>query len=820
MRHLNLPHLEGLNEKKKEWFGYRKRLDPFLTTCTGKSSSFIHLSSTWRVLLKSLSEYTSVECTVTHSDGSLQYVGSEAAAGFFDVGLDTEEKREFSDNVITEDYFQSVGGVDSLDDLAFRNRCLSTLRLSLLKHRSHADPSQSESTSPTDHGAYQSTRTNALSWGAAMQIMDDRATAGSGSSCLLASTTGALCWKANIGTCDVLMDEIRLSFFPEESFSPVTNALLLQDSTYCAWAVISEPCCKSKSHTSVMASHLWNYLVTGTKKWLIAHPLDKYLLTDEKDGSVIDLWSPDFERFPLASQARVYSVTQHQGEALFIPSDAVYSEMSDTDCFAWHVNFVDEFCYPMFEYQMNSNLVLLSTLKGSSDYLLQFTITDLLITAPSASPEMPQIVLRGAVWCNEVSALWTELGVRLELAAFHECFQIIGEYLLLCLDAPHYVAGLPKGFYLSESDHHLVIHYETSAETYLRLREAVDYLEKKEVINFRLFHAPMGALPVVHPFASTKLEIGELVSYVPLCVLLNQRWPFEEDLMETCISLPQVILEKAEHPQGFVRLGSVWHFSNATDTTNDDGRHAVAEDFSEDSDRHSALFYCSPLFRIPVTLHPEGNNGTAARYPRIYEYAWNVEQLENYGMVKLLQFSAPVSHMMTSICSHSSFENLQEFLVQHGLPAIPTNGMELDCESVVASVLWILCSPCVIGFTCPAGVQLDSGEFISSTDMYQFQIIGLPSLAALSLLQKIEHSLYGAMLTRLCNWVCDIGTESDDREVLKLLDHIRCQCDSEVAEILEQIRKIKKDMMHLSSESQVNESKLSKLEEFIKSLAE
>lgn len=837
----------------------KRNLEPFLLVKCDSFFSDWNSVSSWTCCLSEIDDHLAVECCVTNEDIHNQcYFGSEAAAMLTQppsspsgaVVDETSppcwvERSSVNASLCLEDYRQDIGGMDIIDNLNYRRRCLNSIRLSLLQHHN----SSSALDLPVEGFETPSSRTVAkkfLLWSDTIGIIQHRGLLGNGGKSLfthskqkvhpLTKIPGRLCFKVSVGHCTKLLDNLQISrlCYSTLSFTAVVNPLLLQNNTFCLWAVINERGSGTRSHTNVMGSHGWHLLMEGKKKWRIAHPLDKYLLTDEKDGSIANLWSPDPQKYPLAHFARVYEFSQEAGQFLFIPSDAVHSDIAEEDCFALQMNFVEDSCYPMFEYQTNQNLVLLSSLKFDNGYLQQFTQVDIVISGPSEE-KLPKIVIRGTVWCTDTNALWTELGARVELAAFHDCFQAIGDYLLYCLKEPYYVVGLPRGFYLCVEEHRLVLHYETPLETYSNIEDALLNLSETEELDFRYFTVPFDRYPVPHRFSCTMSQEGSLLSYVPLSVLFNQPWSFEEKIIKTCIALPQVILEKAKHPQGFVRPGSVWHYSNKhySDRCQIPSQESVTSMHQACSSgsncepssrgRSSALFYCSPLLRIPITLHPRKNSfvekPTSLASPRIDEFAWNVEILEKYGRVELLQFKKPVQEVMRSVvCSDPHFKQLQNFLVQHGLYPLRPDDVSLNSESLVASILWILCSPCVTGFTCPAGVQYDSGEFISSSDMYQFQMIGLPTCAAFSLLERVEHSPFDYTVSQLCNWICDI--DADDTEVQRIFSTIRSYCDVEMAEILEQIRRVKYSLMNCSSGSQVNPEKLEVLSKFIRSLAD
>lgn len=859
---------------------FKENLDPFILTHWEDLVSNLESLQCWRTTLKELENETPVECSITTESVEQQvYLGSEAAS------LPNKMKQETSAFPEYHGIFLRCGqescSVDIMDDVAYRKRCLSNLRLSLLQRCNVYNPDvpidgvsgnapsivSKEDLSGSGKPKAENQK-NLLFWkdvrsslnhreflpspfgtsGVMHEAENEKIVNGGQHLCShpLGSVLGHLCFKVNVGLDTPLLSNLKAVHFSsmESSMTSVDNPLLLQNYSYCAWGVLSERGSGTRCHTNVMGSHSLHILIRGQKKWKIAHPLDKYLLTHESDGSTAHLWSPDLQKFPYANFARMYEVIQYPGESLFIPSDAVYSDIAEDDSWGFQINFVDKSCYPMFEYQTNYNLMLLSSLKFDYGYLQQFTIVDVVIRAP-AHESVPELIIRGAVWCSDTSALWTELGARVELAALHECFESIGKYMLDYVKEPHYAVGLPKGLYLCEAEHRVVLHYETLLETHKVLEEALQYLTTDEDLDFRFFRAPSSGCPIHHPFPCTISQEGSLLSYIPLSVLLNQPWPFEERLIQTCISLPQVILEKAKHPQGFVRPGSVWHYSNknndrcmASDNENNlDSIHIDEDGISGEGSfpltehflnaRNSALFYCSPLLRIPITLHPRNVSSFPKRVeaslkpiPRIHEYAWNVGILEKYGRVELLQFCDPVVVVMKNeVCSDPQFENLKIFLLQHGL-ALASTEDKLNIESLIAAILWILCSPCVTGFTCPAGVQFDSGEFISSRDMYQFQMIGLPSRAAFALLKHVHHSPYGFLTTCLCNWICDIGTPGDDLLVLKLFVNIKSHCDVEVGEILDQIRRVKESLLQSSSGSQVNPQKLAFLSEFIRSFSE
>lgn len=860
---------------------FKESLDPFiLTDWKGLLTNWDSLNC-WRTILNDLDENSGVECSITTESVEQQvYLGSEAASMPRRSKVDEESvSPEYSSVFLL--FGQESCGVDIMDDVEYRKRCLSRLRLSLLQRCNLYNPDVSTDgvssiavpivkkenlfdgvKSKTENSKHLLFREDVIVLLSHRKFLpsDSGLVIGAGETengevekslqhpplHPLGTVSGSLCFKVNIGLDTPLMSKLKGVHFDasDTPFASVDNPLLLQNYRYCAWAVLSECGSGTRCHTNVMGSHSWHILVRGRKKWRIAHPLDKYLLSHEEDGATANLWATDLQKFPLSHFARIYEVIQHPGESLFIPSDAVYSDIAEEDSWGFQINFVDKSCYPMFEYQTNYNLMLLSSLKFDYGYLQQFTIVDVMIRAPL--PEnLPELVIRGAVWCSDTSALLTELGARVELAAIHECFESIGKYLLDFLREPHYSVGLPKGLYLCESEHRVVLHYESPLETYKLLEEALQYLTTDEELDFRFFRAPSKPCPTHHSFPRTISQEGSLLSYIPLSVLLNQPWPFEERLIKTCIALPQVILEKAKHPQGFVRPGSVWHYSNKginvcsiaeeydtaismhkeENTISAKGSPPLLEE-SFLNERNSALFYCSPLLRIPITLHPQNDSPSqkegqiGKNIPRIHEFAWDVGILEKYGRVELLQFRHPVVVVMKNeVCSDPQFENLKSFLIKHGLVLVNKEDT-LNSESLIAAILWILCSPCVTGFTCPAGVQSDSGEFISSSDMYQFQMIGLPSRAAFALLKHVYHSSYGLLTTCLCNWICDINSPGDDLLVLKLFINIKSHCDVEVGEILDQIRRVKDSLLKSSSGSQVNSQKLEFLSQFIRSFSE
>lgn len=845
--------IERITDDAEAIIALKRRLDPFIVSePILRAENIVSLCTDeqkWKNLLAAIDTNLAMECSVTTSAGlhSQTYFGSDAAAVLTDTISGGVESRVVDANSFFGSR-QSIGGIDIIDSISYRTHCLSSLRLSLLQYRNDTNFSASEFRSEETQGSMDGvvvnrTVKNLLLWGDIRQILhyrnpksdffveEDETPANTDNLHPLAQEPGSLCFKVSIGHDERLMEQLCLSRLTcsETVLGAVSNPLLLQDGKYCAWAVWSEPRSGTRSHTNVMGSHGWHILLNGRKEWRIAHPLDKFLLTNESDASLADLWNLDLQKFPGAGSARIYNVVQTPGEALFLPSEAVYSDVALDESFGIQMNFVEETCYPIFEYQTNLNSVLLSSLKINEGYLQQFTIVDVIITAPQEE-KRDKLLIRGTMWCNDIGALWTELGARVELSAFHDCFESIGDYLL-CLKEPHYAVGLPRGFYLCDTEHHIVLHYESPLETYDLVKEALCYLTELEDFDIRFFTAPHDAFHVNHSFSSTMSQEGSLSSYIPLSVLFNQPWPFEEKLIKTCIALPQVILEKAKHPQGFVRLGSVWHYSNKgyrsqqASPTDKECRDHASDWLTKNPimERNSALFYCSPLFRIPITLHPRRSHFTekvvtSENIPSIYEFEWNVEVLEKYGMVELLQFREPVEKVMQKvICSDPHFDKLQCYLVKHGLK--PISQEEMNNESIIASVLWILCSPCVTGFTCPAGVQFDSGEDISSCDMYQYQMIGLPSVAASALLGRAKRSHYDLIVTQLCNWLCNIGSSGDDVATENLLHNIRSYCDVEVAEILEQIRRVKESLLNCSSGSLVDSKRLQYLKSFIQSLA-
>lgn len=818
----------------------KNALEPFRVAHVKLVSPGKSESDTRNFFLSSIDEHLAVECSVTGASVDQQvYFGSEAAFIVSDTLRDTPCS---SENAVGKNLLHAVGGIDIMDSETYRKRCLASLRLSLLKENSFAQPSGT--TSNSSSGTPGSISSEVLLWKTARRILESRRGMSPekpqdslvpqpiDSQHFLETIDSSLCIKVS-SELPFSIRYILGAVTMDAEVTPVFNPLLLQSNTYFSIATINEKNSGSRSHVNVMGSHALSVLATGRKKWRIAHPLDKYLLTNEKTGAVADLWSADTENFPFASFARVYEVVQEADEALFIPSDAVHSDIALEDSLGFTVNFVEDSCYPLFEYQTNKNLLLLSSFAFDHGYLEQFTIVDLVIDGPT-DDRLDKLLIRGTVWFSDTSALWTELGARVELSAFHECFQTIGDFLLHAFKESHYAVGIPKGYYLCEKDYRLVLHYEASRETYSCILEALHSLATNEHLDFRFFSLPYDAFPIQHAFTFTISQEGTIPSYIPLSVLLNQPWPFEKALIKNCIPLPEVILEKANHPQGFVRPGSVWHYSNNSISrfVNPKCLHGFENDVTTTEIPHTvparnpALFYCSPLLRIPITLHPRKNkfvdkSSVRKTKPLIHEYSWNISILEKYGRVELLQFKETVEILMQKLaCTDTDFIKLKDFLSQHGLHLKSKDDVQWNSESLIATILWILATPCVTGFTCPAGVQFDSGEFISSSDMYQFQMIGLPSQAAISLLGNLNPSPYAEAVTQLCNWVCDIESSAKKVKISNLFTTFREHCDAEMAEILQQVWLVKDSLLKCTSDSNVNPEKLNYLENFIHSLAE
>lgn len=611
----------------------------------------------------------------------------------------------------------------------------------------------------------------------------------------------------------------------------VSSPLLLEPGSLCAFLGLAEAGAGTRAHVNVKGSHAWHVLLSGRKGWIIVHPLDRHLVSDLAAGELADLFHVDDHRFPHARHARVYTVTQEAGETLFIPADAVYSEYAipsppTTTATGEHshgtvsltVYYMD--ASSRMAYLKHSRAYAILEYPCAKDSLApettHITTVDLVLfddnvyqsfrgNARSYRPDdrVTPLALRGMTEFLNISVPSSELGARLELESLQSCFCFLGEALLNEYQPKRYVAGAPKGYLVSRADHRLILYYFVDPVSLAHIREclASPHMQQRRHRHFQCYDCPSVTLPAIKLFRSTVSHQGRIPNYVPLSVLLNQVWSFERDLCRRVVSLPHIILDKASQPLGFVRPGSVWHYSrfdvagqggaagamavtantaaccplrdptaaamvwaNGDDSMCSDSFPGTAyfgckpsgpegdadlctstttttmDDKLADGWCRTYLFYCSPLLDRPVSMHPICNDGRlqtpatvatvvaeagAARgypaaadgardghdtttatetppahyAPRILEFEWDADRLEEYGMVSLLQFRTDaLAEIKHRILTDASFPAFEAFVRQHCLCAID-HSADANIEKVMSVVLWFLCRPRVVGFT-------------------------------------------------------------------------------------------------------------------------
>lgn len=627
----------------------------------------------------------------------------------------------------------------------------------------------------------------------------------------------------------------------------VDSPLLLRPGSYCVFAMLAEKGAGTRAHVNAKGCHAWHILLSGRKEWIVVHPLDKHLVMDGKTGKLADLFNVDEEVFPHVRHARIYHFTQEAGELVFLPSDAVHTEITlgggqrnggnDGECVAVESDdrdgdsgsvslllyFMDASNHMSFLKHTRANATLQSSRNAESllPEITPLTTVDLVLFDENVFPsfrgnhrryrpedKVGALTLRSMTEFSQIHLPCSELGARLELEALQRCFHLLGKTMLTEYDPPRYAVGVPKGYLVSASDHRLILYYFVEPFSLQQIRQCLahHHIQQQRHCCFQYYDCPDATLPAIHLFRSTVSHQGRLPNYVPLSVLLNQAWPFESGLVRKLVNLPSIILDKAHHPSGFVRPGSVWSYSAfdiagapatlvAPQDSDDDtslrrGDHdiseaakkqqytteepvedeegegpasfprAVADDeaFKDDPDSGWCsifLFYCNPTLDKSIAAHPLRENSVAqvvtaladslgsgcrgassgdkkqpaaaavrpdaprarcqgpltpAFSPRILEFVWNAEELEEFGMVSLLEFNAgSLSELKQKLLTDPSFERFEGFVESHGMRALHDAG-EASFGVLASVVLWFMCLPGVVGFALRAAAAHGVGR--------------------------------------------------------------------------------------------------------------
>jgi ribosomal protein L16 Arg81 hydroxylase len=72
------------------------------------------------------------------------------------------------------------------------------------------------------------------------------------------------------------------------------------------------------NHQDVLRTASWQVQLQGSKLWHICAPDQSFALYEAGD---VDVWQPNYERFPRFAQADCYEVTVQPGEFIYYPAD-------------------------------------------------------------------------------------------------------------------------------------------------------------------------------------------------------------------------------------------------------------------------------------------------------------------------------------------------------------------------------------------------------------------------------------------------------------------------------------------------------------------
>ncbi|CAD2216761.1 hypothetical protein ADEAN_000423400 [Angomonas deanei] len=869
VRHLHFGDID-----KKKYRHYKNNLEPFIVTdWQDHFPSLINFSENDAEILCSYVGTSPAECSTVHNENV------NRTLYFY--------QKEGADNGSLK--LATKGGMDILDDPAMLEKELLELQVSAIKNtvvQSQAPSHQAHRLDdlfgygreePREFSVKQTCCLNylPLTLSEAREILlcraknADRATLPPSRWDQLICDGGALSMKALISSNEDLMDSLCLEklFFEENdssgnnradphfSYVPLSHPLILDAHCYVAWINLAEKGGGTRTHTNIMSSHGYHLLLKGKKKWRLVHSLDRHLITNPSDGTLPDLFNIDPVEFPLARYARMYDFVQSAGEAVFIPSDALLSEISLEPSISISISFMDNSCAAMREKQKRDHSIIVSKSNLEAyDRLSPLTTVDLILftenvytrvgdqTHLSKEKQQDVYLLRSLTEFEQIEYPCSELGARIELEALQNCFSLLGEVLLQNGD-PHYVIGIPKGYIVSRGDRRLLLYYNVKPESMEVIKNALTTYRRKLRNFIHWYECVEVTLPAITPFRFTCSQFGKIPNYAPLSVLLGQAWPFERRLLcNGTVSLGRIILDKVHHPLGFIRPGSVWHYSRFFTFGSSYGNHAtegVASESEPELDNPSFklsflggnleenpdkgwcrtfLFYCCPLLEQPILMHPVIEDASLIKgeelirmstsplpneqntieeklelCPRIIEFKWDVDMLEKYGMVGLIHLGEKdqtTSIVRDTIVNDSSFVDFLHFVAGHDLQG--NVAVEETVEVVMAAVLYFLCRPSVVGYACGNAATRDvdysvhlkplernipspttpEEDLKTDDEKSTWDTVCLTATAASALLVYEEDSLTAELVTRLCNWLCDIQMDRkhatpDDADTLK-----------------------------------------------------
>ena len=81
---------------------------------------------------------------------------------------------------------------------------------------------------------------------------------------------------------------------------------------------------RTTPQTASLSTHSWFVQLEGHRKWRIVSANETLLMYPNPYSYGVDLFEPDFEKFPLAKLLTVHEVITSPGDLIFIPSEAVY----------------------------------------------------------------------------------------------------------------------------------------------------------------------------------------------------------------------------------------------------------------------------------------------------------------------------------------------------------------------------------------------------------------------------------------------------------------------------------------------------------------
>ena len=107
------------------------------------------------------------------------------------------------------------------------------------------------------------------------------------------------------------------------------------------WLYIGPANSRSPLHVDELCTCAWNALLFGRKRWLFFPPEQtRYLY-----GGKVDVFNPDWEKYPLFAEAKPQSCVQYPGEIVFTPSDWWHAVVNEEASLALTENFINRINY-------------------------------------------------------------------------------------------------------------------------------------------------------------------------------------------------------------------------------------------------------------------------------------------------------------------------------------------------------------------------------------------------------------------------------------------------------------------------------------------